>query len=66
MTVTRMITINEISRALDVPYQWIETLVRTGQILPTAICGHSFLFDADRLNEIARRIRPGRVEKVPD
>lgn len=63
---TRLLTINEISRKLDVPYQWLEGMVERGQLLPNAICGHSFLFDSNRLNEIAARIRPGRVEKVPD
>ena len=63
MAMTRLLTLNEISRRLDVPYQWLEAMVRNRQLLPNAICGHSFLFDAERLNEIARRIRLGRAER---
>jgi hypothetical protein len=53
---TRLLTLNEISRALDCPYQALLEMTKRGELLPNSICGHSFLFDSSRLEEITRLI----------
>ena len=54
---TRLLTINELSRLLDLPYQRIEAMVRRGRLIPNSICGHSFLFDSSRVREIGAVVR---------
>jgi len=53
---TRLLTLNEISRALDTPYQTLLEMTKRGELLPNSICGHSFLFHSNRLTEIAALI----------
>ena len=63
--ISRLLTLNEISRKLDVPSQWLEAMTRRGELLPNSICGHSFLFHSNRLTEIAALIEQHYTHSRP-
>jgi hypothetical protein len=63
MAMTRLLTLNEISRKLDVPYQTLLAMTRRGELLPNSISGRYFLFDSSRLTEIAQFV-DGRRKRV--
>jgi hypothetical protein len=63
---TEMLSLNQLSRKLDVPYQSILALVRTGQLIPDSISGRYFLFAATRLYEIEKFLNARRRRATED
>lgn len=49
---TRLLSLNELSRKADVPYPNVLTSVRTGELRPDAVSGRFLLFNENRLPEL--------------
>lgn len=62
---TEMYSLNQLSRKLDFPYQSLLARIRTGELIPDAITGRYFLFDAGRLPAIIDFLtQPSRTTTV--
>jgi hypothetical protein len=59
-----LLSLNQVARKCDVPFQRMDQLVRLGLIHPDSVTDRLFFFDSSRLSEIKEKIAELRDRPV--